>query len=345
MATRPLLKDRITEELRELVLDAQGPAPVRIESERDLSERFGVSRLVVRNAIQRLVDEGFLVPRRGSGTYVVPKAGITHVGLVGAPDIKAGDPLFHELFQEFSGFLATEAITLTSISTDGAHAPGTASVPVVIVGQLPTKTVLELSRHYRYLVSLQSYPGLPELTQVYFDDLSIGYQAAEQLCNSGHRSVVHLAGPGRFPSAADRRQGFLSGCDVREMEVTVYEGKMNWRGGFDLATKIADTFRGDDRPTGVFAANDWMALGFMQHLRDLGIGVPGDVSVIGCDDIHLASEISPNLSTFRLNTRQLVREAFGILNNMVASGHTFSSKRILIPADFVLRETLRRIDR
>jgi DNA-binding LacI/PurR family transcriptional regulator len=87
---------------------------------------------------------------------------------------------------------------------------------------------------------------------------------------------------------------------------------MNWSGGYLAGDVIMDFFQEDSPPTAVFAANDWMAIGLIQKLKERGISIPKNLSVIGCDDIPLASEFSPTLTTFILDMKLLILELLSV---------------------------------
>ena len=93
-------------------------------------------------------------------------------------------------------------------------------------------------------------------------------------------------------------------------------------------------------PTAVFASNDWMALGLMHRLAEERIRVPDNLSIIGCDDIHMAGEVSPGLATFKWDMDFIVRELINVIDAETLSKST-SHKRILLPARFVARQSLR----
>lgn len=334
----PLLKDRITDELRQWVLANQSATKVRIGSERSLSEKFGVSRLVFRSAVQRLVAEGYLVQKQGSGTYIVPKSSLERIGLVSAPDIKTSDPIYERYLSEIHRVLADEHISLTNVHADSRHVAHDLNLPMLIIGQLEPDIIRSIMSKHRCVVSLQSYPQISDLTQVFNDNYKIGMDAAQRLLAAGYRQVVHLAGPEKYVAAAERLRGFIDGTSKGNAEVHVLHGKMNWSGGAEVCSEFLDHF-GKQMPVGVFAANDWMAIGFVSALQAREIAIPAHVAVIGCDDVDQASDIDPKLSTFRVNTSELVHDALSLLRLGLTTDQRRAGKRLLVPADFVERET------
>lgn len=338
MIARPLLRDEITEQLRRLAYERRGPRPVRIEAERELAKRFNVSRLSLRAAIKSLVDEGLLARRHGSGTYILPRTGVETVHMLVAADIKPQDPFYSEFLSELSRYLATESMHLRVIHPEGEKLEASGA-PLIIVGLCEGRILAELQRAYRAVVSTQCYPDFVDISQVYFDDYRIGIQAARVMAELGHRRVALLSGPAHYPSAAERKRGFVEQAAAAGLRVDAIEGKMNYASGYALGDQVAAMVGPAHGATGAFAANDWMALGLMQRLGEQGLRVPRDVSVVGCDDIHLAAEVNPPLATFRWDMRLLVSEVFAMIDSL-ALGEGSPRKRVLLPARFVQRASL-----
>jgi DNA-binding LacI/PurR family transcriptional regulator len=344
MLTRPLLRDELTDKLRALVLERRSDAPVRISAERELAATLGVSRISLRHALQSLVAEGLLVRRQGSGTYIVPAAGVRSIRVLMARDIKQKDPFYNELLTEVTHFCADHSVQL-AVAREGTAADlrGEAS-PLVIVGIVDEDTLRQASQSHRVIVSTQYYPDVFDLTQLLFDDFRIGTEAAGILHDHGHSRVVNLRGPSAYPSAEERNKGFRAGAARRKLSVVTLHGKMNWRSGQELAGQVLDLLSSKDPPTAVFAANDWMALGLMQTLQQAQVRIPEQIGIIGCDDIHMASEVTPRLSTFKWDTSFMVAELFNIITAETMA-ESRSHKRILLPARFVDRESLDRAAR
>ncbi len=342
LTTKPLLRDKITETLRSFISLQRGDRPIRIEAERDLAERLNVSRLSLRAAIQTLVDEGLLLRKRGSGTYIVPAPTPLLVDLIAAPDIKPQDPFYSEFLSELSRYLAEQSIHLRMLHPEQLSTDVTPN-PLIVVGLIGTDLLKRLRDTHSRIIATQSYPESMEIAQICFDDYRIGSEAASILHEMGHRRIVHLAGPSIYPSARQRRQGFVDRMGEFGEVVQVLEGKMNWESGHEVGDRVLQEIRGSEPVTAVFAANDWMALGVMQRLRESGVHIPDDVSVVGCDDIHLAREVKPYLSTFNWDMTYLIRELFSMLNAMDGDHHRYH-KKVLLPARFVARSSHRRLD-
>lgn len=337
MLERRLLQDVIIEQLRSFIYEHRTNEPVRIESERALAKRFNVSRLSLRAAIQDLANEGLLDKRHGSGTYILPKTKFKAVHLLLAPDIKRNDPFYSSFLGELSYYLAQNAADLRVINPEFNRIRPSDAL-LIILGLCDSTIISQLQKSYRYIISTQSYPDQPELTQVFFDDYRIGFQAASILAMHGHQHVIYLSGPEIYSSAQERRRGFLAGIASVGADVKVIEGKMNWSSGYELGSNALQLIHTQVPTTAVFAANDWMALGLMQRLLENKVRIPQDISVIGCDDIHLATEFTPNLATFRWSMHHLIKEMFTMFEAMIVCDQP--SKRTLLSAEFINRESI-----
>jgi len=126
------------------------------------------------------------------------------------------------------------------------------------------------------------------------DDVDGARLAVRHLAERGHRRIAHIAGWG--PEVARlRRRGFEEACQELDVEVAGIEPEdMTEDGGHRAARRLLD---GANPPTAVFAVNDVSAIGVLSAARELGLSVPGDLAVIGFDDIPSARSRLVDLST------------------------------------------------
>ncbi|NGO15011.1 LacI family DNA-binding transcriptional regulator [Streptomyces sp. HC44] len=125
---------------------------------------------------------------------------------------------------------------------------------------------------------------------------SLARAATEHLLDLGHMTVHHIAGPQRWFAARDRLAGWRAALTARGRDQPpVIEGDWSAASGYAAGLELAS---GGD-VTAVFAANDDMAIGLIRALTDAGLRVPGDVSVVGFDDIPVAAYVTPQLTTVR----------------------------------------------
>jgi LacI family transcriptional regulator len=154
------------------------------------------------------------------------------------------------------------------------------------------------------------------------------------LVELGHRRIAFLAGPTSLFVSRQRLEGYRRGLAVAGIP---YDERLVVSTGFnrDGGALGVDALLAAEVPfTAVCAANDLLALGAMQRLADLGIDVPGEVSVAGFDDIATAAMATPGLSTVRLPLQEIGRRAFGYAEQVLAGG---APPREVLPTELVLR--------
>ncbi|MFD7618544.1 substrate-binding domain-containing protein, partial [Streptomyces sp. NPDC059802] len=148
-----------------------------------------------------------------------------------------------------------------------------------------------------------------------------GRAVAEHLAGLGHTEIGVICGPLALVSVQDRLQGFLE--RAAELGVVVQEhhrveADFTRDGGRAAAVRL---FRRSPGITALFALNDAMALGALAALRDdLGRSVPTDVSVVGFDDLPVACDVTPALTTVRLPLEEIGRRALLLARGVGGGG-------------------------
>ena len=134
-------------------------------------------------------------------------------------------------------------------------------------------------------------------------------EAGRHLADLGHSQIGFISGPALFRSSAVRGGGFREGLAEKGITLDnryVAEGAYTFESGVEAARMLLAL---DPRPTAIFTGNDEMALGVFQVARDIGLEIPADLSVVGFDDLPMASRVWPNLTSVRLPIRDMGRMA------------------------------------
>lgn len=181
------------------------------------------------------------------------------------------------------------------------------------------------------------------LTSVTLDNEYGGQLAADYLFSLGHERIAYVTSD--FTVAEKQRlQGFMTehrnrGITVdSELIISLEEGQ--WNQG-DL-NRILRIFSLNHRPTALFASNDFKALQVLRLFRRNNISVPDDISVIGFDDIKVASMVHPALTTIHQPIGRMVELGARLLLDQLDGGMVTKEKRVLSPW-LVERESTRRI--
>ncbi|MBO6755646.1 MAG: LacI family DNA-binding transcriptional regulator [Roseibium sp.] len=179
----------------------------------------------------------------------------------------------------------------------------------------------------------------PRLNQVTSDNYNGGYQIAEFLVSGGHQRIAHIAGWAGSSTGRDREAGFRAGLkDLGRELVACIDGMYRRETAADAAREL---FRGPDRPDAVFVGNDHMAFAVMDVLRsELTLDVPGDVSVVGYDDVPLASWPAYDLTTLRQPSNRMVEATVSILLEWIEHGAN-DVQKIKIDGPLMIRGSAR----
>lgn len=139
----------------------------------------------------------------------------------------------------------------------------------------------------------------PQFSSVSVDHRLGGRLATQALLDSGCRHLAFVGGPDSRPQMVERLRGFSDATTGRSVRTTVIDTTtLNTRLGREIADRIAD-LPDDDRPDGVFAGNDHLAIGLLQGLVARGIRVPDDIALVGYDDIEFAGAAVIPLTSVR----------------------------------------------
>ncbi|SDK92949.1 transcriptional regulator, LacI family [Glycomyces sambucus] len=158
--------------------------------------------------------------------------------------------------------------------------------------------------------------------------------AVDHLVSLGHRDILHLAGPLDWLDARARERAFharAKSWGVRERPIVVGDWTADFAYDFAKGIKELPDY------TAVFVANDDMAVGLIHGLADRGIEVPGDLSVVGFDDVPLSAHVLPPLTTVRQNFRALGGAIVDLLRAAVEDREIPRVTRI--PAELLVRSS------
>ena len=172
---------------------------------------------------------------------------------------------------------------------------------LIASSQMADVTIAELREEVFPFVLLNRATERAEDLAVVVDNYAAAVGVVAHLADLGHRRVGHIAGPQNTTTGVERREGYRAGVLAfglaDEPELVVEATAFSEEGGHRaLQMMLAESAQ----PTAVFAANDLIAIGMLQRLRQIGTHVPGDLSIVGFNDIPLAGLLEPALTTVRV---------------------------------------------
>ncbi|MEP0520295.1 MAG: LacI family DNA-binding transcriptional regulator [Hyphomicrobiales bacterium] len=177
------------------------------------------------------------------------------------------------------------------------------------------------------------------LSAVTSDNVAGGERIAEFLVAGGHKRIGHIAGWEGASTQRDREFGFMRGLQAADTTLFAREaGNFHFDETQEAARRM---FSKREKPDAVFVANDHMALAVMETVRsEFGLRVPEDISIVGYDDVGLASWPSFLLTTVRQPSNRMVEETVKTLMAHIHDGE-ITPRRVAIDGPLVVRKSAR----
>lgn len=167
-----------------------------------------------------------------------------------------------------------------------------------------------------------------------------GYLATKHLIDLGHRKIACICGPSDVTPSADRVKGYaraLKEAGLPFIDQYVVAGDFEYQSGEVAFEKLSKL---NDRPTAIFVCNDMMAIGVLRRAKSMNINIPEDISVVGFDNIHFSSAVSPSLTTVSQPTQEISEQAVNILIKKIQKGgEARTGVRIVLNPELVVRES------
>ncbi|MCB1493966.1 MAG: LacI family DNA-binding transcriptional regulator [Rhodobiaceae bacterium] len=169
------------------------------------------------------------------------------------------------------------------------------------------------------VVLLNCFTGDRHFPAVVPSEVAGGRTATGTLIEAGHRRIAHITGESWMDAAKDRLRGYrqaLEAADIPSDPALVREGDWSTSAGYEQTLVLMAL---PDPPTAIFCSNDRMAIGCYEALKELGLRIPQDVSVVGYDDEEVARHLNPPLTTLVLPHRAMGRWAVDKALSMVGT--------------------------
>ncbi|HEU5088450.1 MAG TPA: substrate-binding domain-containing protein, partial [Roseiflexaceae bacterium] len=169
------------------------------------------------------------------------------------------------------------------------------------------------------------------------------YDATRYLIELGHQRIGIITGNLQRGCAVDRLAGYraaLAEGGQLDDAALVTEGTFMQPSGFACANTLLAL---PDPPTAIFASNDEMAFGAMEAIRNRGLRIPDDISIVGFDDIPQAASVYPPLTTVRQPLADMGRVATRMLLQLVDDLNA-PAEPVLLPTELIVRQSARHCD-
>ena len=311
---------------------------------RVMNRKDGVAPSTKAEVLRVLTELGYEPP----GLHDAPRAG--SVGLI-VPEL--GNPVFPALAQALEARLLASGYL--SILCSASRAPATEDDYVeTLVRQSASGIIIVSGRHadiggdheiYRDLaarrvplVLVNGTVAGSRIPSVSTDDRNAAIAAYEHLATLGHERVGLLIGPLCYVPVVRKVDGFLAAAEVAGVDADVAkerisESMYSVEGGYAGAQSLLDV-----GVTGIVAASDMMALGAIRAVRERGLDVPDDISVVGYDDTELMRFTDPPLTTIRQPVQHIADLASSLLIAQITGQHV-EQQEFLVHGELIGRSS------
>jgi GntR family transcriptional regulator of arabinose operon len=321
---------QISDEIRGKILSGKYAVDDQIPTENSFTDLYGVSRHTVRQAITLLVQEGYLRGEKGSGTYVSGEylqklSSNNNQKKIGIITTYFSDYIFPSIIRGVERVVSGEGYSLTIANTENKFRLEKQSLENMFLARIdglivePTQSSMlnpNLSYYMQLkeldipLLMINSFYEELDTPCLRIDDELAGYKATNFLIKKGHRDIGVISKTDDLQGKY-RLRGYLKSISEHKLtykpDLTIY---------YDTSTKeillsrIAEyLFENKDILTAIVCYNDEIALLVISACWSIGIRIPDDLSLIGCDNAHLMGTMGVNLATLTHPQERLGEDA------------------------------------
>ncbi len=205
-------------------------------------------------------------------------------------------------------------------------------------GDVTQKVIRKISEAGVPMVLVENYQSFP-IHSLTADNFTIGRVMTEYLIGLGHRRIGGIGGPSKYSSLSDRIRGhqiaLIEHSIPLDLDLQPPPVSGNPRKGYVQMQKLLAL---PEPPTAVFTVSDRAAFGAMDAIKDAGLRIPDDISVVGIDDVRDSAYSTPPLTTFSVPKYDLGRMAVYILHDLI-SGKAIPPCRTVLLGNIVERQS------
>jgi len=319
----------------------------KLPGERILAKELGISYMTVRDAIKNLVDEGILYKIPQKGTYInkigLVKEKTRNIGFFLDDRISDGisNPYYSLIFKALEKESVSNGYNLIFYSQYDNLYPSNKKMKVdgVIVSFFQRmENILKDLKIPVPVVLMDNRSADDSIPSVTIDNRNGIMDATNYLCSLGHKRIGYIAGLLDSDGGKDRLEGYINALEGQGIDLDkglIYKGDYSFMSG----EKGAGYLLSQSKPiTAIVCANDSMAVGAIKAIKEAGLSIPDDISVIGFDDIAVASQIYPPLTTMVVPFQEIACNSVMMLTSLI-DGVELHDKHVILPARLIVRNS------
>lgn len=319
----------------------------KLPGERVLADELGVSYMTVRKAVSELVEEGILYKDGTKGTFVNngnSGSKVTHnIGFFLDSRIREGisSPYYSLIFHSLEKEVIKKGFNLIYFSNFDDLNPlkNKKKIDGVVISCFPRlENAIREVKKLMPIVLIDNASSDKSIPSVTIDNFNGIVDSFDYLWSLGHRRIGFIAGLQDSNVGKDRVKGYKSALVSRDISVDnelIYTGDYSYSSGEKGANHLLSL---KERPTAIMCANDSMAIGAIKAIREKGFSIPEDISIIGFDDIDVASQVHPALTTMAVPIKQIANVSIDILTALI-DGADLEYQHTILPANLVVRDS------
>lgn len=325
----------------------------KLPGERTLAKELGFSYMTIRKAIDNLVSDGVLYKIPTKGTFVADRKKnrqATHtIGFFLDSSITGGlsSPYYSMIFNSVEQHAAKHGylVTYFSDADDEKLQKNLSKLDGVIATCFPRiEHIIQKIRNLVPVVAIDNSSSDKTIPSIIIDNFNAVRDSVDYLANLGHRKIAFMTGLEDSDVGRDRRAGYEAGLIKNNIEI---DKDLEFRGNFTFKAGLYGTehfLSLDQPPTAILCANDSMALGSIRKLIGEGIKVPEQISVMGFDDIEVAAQIVPALTTVKAPVEEIAESAVCMLDHLI-KGKSLENRHMALTAELAIRQTCTEISK
>ena len=319
----------------------------KLPGERTMAKQFGFSYMTIRKAVDNLVTEGVLYKVPTKGAYVADrKTGKKKTNVIGYfldSSIVAGlsSPYYSLIFNALEKQASKHGYSLIYFSDigDSTSLKHLNKVEGVIASCFPRiENVIHDINTSTPIVVIDNSSSDKTIPSVIIDNFNAVNDSVDHLCKLGHKRIGFMTGLDDSDVGKNRYAGYVNGLimhDLKLDEGLVYKGNYSFKSGLAGAEYFLAM---DAPPTAIICANDSMAIAALRKIVTKQLIVPDDISILGFDDIEVAGQIEPGLTTVSAPIDEMAESAVNMLISQIQN-REIPNKHIALPAKLKIRGT------
>lgn len=325
----------------------------RLPGERKLAEQYDVSYMTVRKAVIHLVNAGLLTKVPKKGVFVLDnrlknkelssqEKQLT-LGYFLDKTIVSGisSPYYSLIFHAIENYAASQnfSVIYFSNSSESALELALEQVDGVIASCFPRiEDIIYTIESQVPVVVIDNSSSDKSIPSVILDNFNAEKNCTDYVCSLGHKRIGFMTGLENCDIGRSRIAGYKKGLKAHGLQIDeqlIFKGNY----AFEAGLKGAEYFLSlDHPPTALICANDSMAMGAIKQIKSHGLSVPDDMSVIGFDNINVASYLTPALTTIAAPYDEMAKQAVDLLVKQVRK-EVIVSNHVVLATQLIQRES------